>query len=247
MWGGGDDDSGAPASVNDESPTTGTTATAKPTVTPTATPEPTSEASLTADVVFFGADPDEEFPLARFVAVISNPSDTARDGVEVTWTMFDESNAIVGFKSGTRCPVPANGTLTYVGGAGSVFLFARPSSVEVEVTDDGSSLDEGYTNQVLIESVALEPAPQFDFGFREVSFSLTNTSNEALVADNVDIAIVVKDAQGEIVGAGFHQLENVPDQLQGGSRVAQSASIPADLWTGPATSAEVFACYNQSR
>lgn len=242
--GGGDDGN----SVSDE-------ATLKPTPTtdgssdsPTSPPQTSLSPSplpLSVELLFFAADPPElDSPFARFAAIVRNATPKPRKGVETKWTMFDSSGAIVGNLSSVRCIIPANSDLTYVGGAGAFNLSGQPARVEISLESTGVATEDEIP--IRIEEVSLEPEGQFSSSFRDVKFTLTNDGAEEIDTRSVAVSILLRGEDGSIVGADFWSIENAPDQLASGARVAQTASVSSDHWTGEASSAEVVACAEAS-
>jgi hypothetical protein len=235
-------------------------ATAEVTQAPIATQSPLVTAAPapmpTAQVVWFSAKNETDplkggpSPLARFVALISNPTNQALVGLTTAWTMLDQSGAIVGHSSSKRCPIQANDKLIYVGGAGGAILSGLPNRVEVRITDTGQTTA-NYTNRISVEGVSLAPPRESGSSFRDVSFTLVNAGGYDIRSTAVQADILIKDSSGNVVGADFagagligESSGNVPSSLSPGAKVALTDGVPSDLWTGEGVTAEVFACYD---
>ena len=173
----------------------------------------------------------------RFVAFVTNPNEVGLRGTQVHWEAKDSSGALVGSFRKRFPPIEPGLSFPYVGGAGGLLLSGSPASVEVLLDVRGSETS--------------SPTPLFevsDIEFRRETFSsdieylitaTITTANELMPSDEIDIAVVLRNANGDVVGGTFGSPDNLPGLVLANTRfVAEIGFIPA---TEEATTAEVFA------
>lgn len=190
----------------------------------------------TVEVAWFNASGDTETgPLFYFVSLIKNPGSKAISGLKTEWVAYDANNTIVGSLKGERSAVPPNGTLHYVGGAGSAFLSGVPSRVEVTVVDPGKFAD-NYPAPFKVENIELKP-DLFDNSY-VVRAKVTTGADEIRSAD-IGANVVLRNSNGAIVGGTFWQAEGLPEVMPPNTAFTAEASF-IQVTEKPA-SAEVFA------
>ena len=185
------------------------------------------------EVVWLGVD--KEYTVLRFVTKLSNPNNAILRNVNIEWTAYDDSGAVVGNYSGLQPDIPANGYVYYIGGAGSAHLSGTPATVEVKVKSEGL-----LTNRV---------APKIDVsdiqlknnGFSWFTVSAECTPDTEIKTTQLNGQFIVKDAEGNIIGADFWSAENLPDTINAEGKF----KVSSDFFGLPAIpkSAEVYMNY----
>jgi hypothetical protein len=199
--------------------------------TTTAAEEPTGEVIFT----YFN---DE--PFVRFVAEIKNPADQTRVGVRTTWKALDANGVIVGtVEDGERAAIPAGGSIFYVGGAGFAKLTGTPASVEFEITDPGTVTDTPPAANATVENPTFERST-FDFydGARSYDASFVIAATAEVTTGDLDTAVLLRDAAGNIVAADWADTDAMPSELKAGEKANATASM--QVATGDPVSIEAY-------
>lgn len=183
---------------------------------------------------------DREFGTVRFVAYLSNPDDRPRAGVRVRWDALDATGALLGGIERELPVLAAGETFTYVGGAGGLILRDLPETVRLTVLRQGQPTD-AMPVQIGVRDVTFQPVRSFSTRYPyHYRVRATLVIGEAPVrARDVSADIVLRGADGAIVGADFESLSNVPDVLPPGTAVVITSSTIST--TTPAARAEVSA------
>ena len=218
------------------------TATAEPTATPEPTPTPEPEPEGAVELQYFEvfrSQHDDETFLVRFAAEVENLAPLPVQGMEVEWTAYDDSGAIVGSHS-SRIPALEPGDVhMYVGGASHVHLASEPADVEFEIVREGRLQTDAMPDEFDVSEVSMEP---YDFNLYdadeyEVSYVVT-VGDEDVNRYDLNVGIVLRNEGGDIVGAGFDSAPmNAPDTISAGASLRLDNRVMA---AEPATSAEVF-------
>lgn len=187
-----------------------------------------------AEVVWVGVD--KESTVLRFVAKISNHNNAVLRDLKLEWTAYDADGAVVGSYSGLQPDIPANGYIYYVGGAGNANLSGTPATVELDVTGNGL-LTNRVAPKIDVSNIQLK---NNGFGWHDVSAECK--SNAEIKTSQLDGQIIVKDANGGIIGADFWSAENLPDTI----KEEVKFKISNDYFNLPTlpSSAEVYMYYN---
>lgn len=218
----------AAASTTAAEQTTTTVAT-----TTTAPPEPT------ASVVFTYVN---DAPLVRFAAEIKNPAAQTRTGVRTTWKVLDANGVIIGTLEDTERPdIAAGGSIYYVGGAGAANLTGTPASVEFEIIDPGTLTDTPPTTSATVESPTFERA-SFDFydNSRTYDASFVIAATQEVTTEDLDTAVLLKDAAGNIVAADWADTSTAPSRLSAGDKVNATANMQVSIGEPAAVEAYVY-------
>jgi hypothetical protein len=205
-----------------------TTAPFTPTVPPTSTPTPP-----TVEVAYFHYE--SSFDGFRFVAIVRNPAAKAVSGLKLRWDAFDSSGASVGSLESTHPDIAAGGTYDYVGGAG-IGLTGKPVAVKVTVTDPGRLVDNAQP-PFKVEDVQMA-ADNFTPGSYTVSAAVT-TGSTPIARTDLKLSVVLRDAAGKIVGAGFSTADSAPQTIDPGTKVR--IQVPLISTSATPTSAEAVA------
>ena len=184
----------------------------------------------TSTVMWIGVD--EEATVLRFVAKITNLNSYSLAGVNTEWIAFDKNDAVVGSFSGSSPDIPADGSIYYVGGAGSANLSGTPDRVELKITS------EGLLTKRVVPNVSVSNAQVVNNGFNYFTVTAACVTDTEINTVDITGAIIVKDAEGQIIDADFWSAENLPDILPEDGKFILSADF-FDLPTIPA-SAEVY-------
>ena len=228
-----------PASAQEEVTSTATAEpTATPEPTPTSEPEPEGAVELQFFQVFRSQHDDETF-LVRFAAEVENLAPLPVRGMEVEWTAYDDTGAIVGSTSSRMPTLDAGETHMYVGGASDVHLSSEPADIEFSIVREGR-IETDATNEALdVSEVTMAPHDfvLYDSEEYEVSY-LVAFGDEDVDRFDLNVVIVLRNEAGDIVGAGFDSAPtNAPDTISAGSSLRLDSRVMA---AEQATSAEVF-------
>lgn len=178
-----------------------------------------------------------EEPLLRFVALIRNPAAQTLMGVRTEWVAYDDAGSIVGSFEGLRPPIPARATVPYAGGAGGINLTGVPARVEVRIVDTGRyTADEAQTFQV--RGVRLAPEEFSEEAEFQVRARVT-TGPDEVRSSAISLVVVLRNANGEIVGGDFADPENLPDRIA--PRTTFNIEVGFIRTTARPTRAEVIA------
>ena len=170
-----------------------------------------------AEIVWTGVD--EEWMVLRFVAKFSNPNDYTLKGVNTEWVAYDANEAVVGSFKGLQPDIPAHGYIYYVGGAGSANLSGTPANAEIKVTADGQ-LTNRVAPQITVENVQV-----INNGYNYYTVSADCETDSDVKTVDLDGNIIVKDANGEIIGSDFWGGDNLPDTLEAGDKFKLSVDF----------------------
>jgi hypothetical protein len=243
----------AAACADDDSPLQpGTTSVASlPAIATSAATTPTQLAATatplaqmprpTVEVQFFDWQ-EGAVKIVRFFAVIRNPSDRALAGVRVRWDALDATGAIVGSHERALPGIPAASSLSYVGGASDLFLTGIPASVRLTVTDAGRLID-NVPASFTVEETAFQST---DFPLvpgrtaYSVSAALTSPSF-SVPRTKVTIFAVLRNAGGDVIGAGFDQPTSIPDPIAPNTRFRVKVPVTSAEGAGVPASAELWA------
>lgn len=228
--------SGSDAGSSDTTTTTAATGqapptTEAPTTTVAAAPEPTAEVLFTYT---------NEDPLLRFAVEIKNPAGQARVGVRTTWKALDANGVIVGTLEDTERPaIPAGGSIYYAGGAGGANLSGTPASVQFEITDPGTLTDSPPAAVATADNATFE---EDDFslyeGAREFEVSFVITATQDLETADLNGVLLLKDANGKVIGADWADTSSAPSTLKAGEKANATASVA--VTTGEPVTAEAY-------
>ena len=183
-----------------------------------------------ATVLWVGIN--DEATVLRFVAEITNSNPYALTDVVTEWVAYDNNDAIVGSSEGSRPDIPANGNIYYVGGAGSANLSDTPDRIELKIVNEGL-LTKRETPNISVSNIQL-----IDNGYNYFTVTADCITDSDINTADMDGEIILKDANGKIIGADFWGAENLPDTLSANGKFALSENF-FDLPAMPA-SAEVY-------
>lgn len=158
-----------------------------------------------AEVLWVGVD--KENTVLRFVVKLSNPNNYILKGINLEWTAYDVDGAVVGNYSGSQPDIPANDYVYYVGGAGSANLSGTPANVDVKLTTEGC-LTNRVSPQISVSNVQIK-----DNGFSWYTVSAECVTDSEINTEHLDGQVIVKDTNGQIIGADFWNAENLPTNL----------------------------------
>jgi hypothetical protein len=161
---------------------------------------------------------DQEDRFLRFVGLIRNPHAQSIEGMAVRWDALDASGAIVGSRARNLPPIAAGSTWYYAGGAGLFNLTGVPESVKFTVTNPGR-LSNAPSTVFAVEGVTVESRPNVLTNQPQATVTGTlTTGNQPVERRDVTVYAIVKDAEGNIIGATFDSPTSVPDTLDPGTR-----------------------------
>lgn len=186
-----------------------------------------------SNVVWLGVD--EETTLLRFLVQFSNPNPYTLRNVTTEWIAYDKNDSIVGSHASTQTDIPANGSVYYVGGAGSAHLAGTPARVEVKITSTGLLTNRVWP-QITVNNIQIK---DHGYGWYEVSADCVTDSDIKTV--DLNGQFIIKDSEGNIIDIDFWLPENLPDSIATGGKFTISVSF-FDLPAKP-ESAEVYMCY----
>lgn len=191
---------------------------------------------VTADLVFTQVYPHGD--VIRFLAYIRNPHDYTVAGVRTRWEAYAADGSIVGSRTKTQPPILGGISMPYVGGAGSLNLTGKPVAVAVYLESPGQRTD-ALPRIFPIEGVSIGPAYKALSTKNEYRLGATiTTDSETVGRDDVVTSLILRGADGQIVGADFLSVEKAPDVLAPLARIRVEEVVTT---VAPASSAEVFA------
>jgi hypothetical protein len=185
------------------------------------------------DVSFFY---DSEWEVMRIATLVSNPSDRPIEGIVSEWIAFDENNAIVGSYKWTLPPIPANGSIPYVGGASSVHMTGTPVRAEISLIEPGLFASD-YQESFRVTNIAFMSTEYLDGAY---TISANAEALTDLKTSNIVGWIIIRDADGIIIGADFVLPDNLPDQLSSGTSFVLSQTVFTVLGEPASVEVSVF-------
>ncbi len=190
------------------------------------------------EVAFVSVDPTHR--VLRFVAYLRHPHEYAVEGITTRWEAYDAGGASVGSRTVTHPPIPAGMAFPYVGVVGSTLLSGTPEHVVVSIVDPGRRTSVRL-RVFPADDVQIEPTDLDADGIGEdyvVSATLA-TDDHPVERSDVTLVIILRDADGAIVGADSTSPREVPAVLPPNTHVpVEGRATPANA--EPAT-AELLA------
>ncbi len=183
---------------------------------------------------------DRAHRILRFVAYIRHPHEYAVEAITTRWEAHDADGASVGSRTVTHPPIPAGMAFPYVGVVGSAFLSGIPEDVAVSTVDPGRRTD-ARLRVFPADGVQIEPIDLDANGIGDdyvVSATLA-TDDRPVERSDVTLVIILRDADGVIVGADSTSPRKMPAVLSPNTHVhVEGRAIPA---SAEPAKAEVFA------
>jgi hypothetical protein len=177
--------------------------------------------------------------LMRVAATVSNPGLEPINGVAMSWNALDASGALVGSHSHTIPTINALSSWTYVGGAGAAELTGTPASATVVVAQKGSYVKQAATPYAA-DSVQFAVST-YGIYTGATDYSVTGDitiGTNQIPSSSLDVAILLTNAAGQVVGADFDEPSNLPAVLTPGLRIGIQDDMPA---TSMPTTATIYA------
>lgn len=128
------------------------------------------------------------------------------------------------------------GDTPYVGGAGAAFLTGYPVKVDLAFTSKGR-FGSDVKPRPTVDGIALAKEKYAERQYT-VAATVTTTDEEANPAD-ITLALVLRDAQGKVVGADYGTADKAPPSLRAGSKIR--VEVPFVEVSGVPTTAELTA------
>lgn len=189
--------------------------------------------TCTTNVEWVGVD--TERTILRFVVKIINPNSYTLRDVTTEWVAYDKNDFIVGSYEIFQPDIPANSYIYYVGGAGGANLSGTPVRIEMNIKSEGL-----LTNRE-IPVISVSNVNIKNNGFNWFTVSADCITDSDISTTNIDGQVIVKNSNGEIIGADFWSADNLPDSVNANAKFI----VSEDFFGLPAVpkDAEIYMYY----